>query len=153
MCYFGRFWNIIFQVTTPKVSRVKDDPESPDMFGLDQVRKINWEHLWILYGPLVLVLTSVGVASFPSVVMLLFHLMDQYLLRPLIRMMRMTKLSKLRTELHIDWPSEVAFMWTCGCLASYFYLTIWWINFSNLVQDLHHDKMMGYGCRRVKIKY
>ena len=28
---------ILFQVTTPKVSRVKDDPESPDMFGLDQV--------------------------------------------------------------------------------------------------------------------
>jgi len=24
------------KVTTPKVSQVKDDPESPDMFGLDQ---------------------------------------------------------------------------------------------------------------------
>ena len=30
-----------FQVTTPKVSRVKDDPESPDMFGLDQVKRIS----------------------------------------------------------------------------------------------------------------
>ena len=35
--YFVGFWTVLFQVTTPKVSRVKDDPESPDMFGLDQV--------------------------------------------------------------------------------------------------------------------
>ena len=43
--YSFRFWTILFQVTTPKVSQVKDDPESPDMFGLDQVNIVDLDQL------------------------------------------------------------------------------------------------------------
>ena len=32
-------------MTTPKVSQVKDDPESPDMFGLDQVNIVDLDQL------------------------------------------------------------------------------------------------------------